>query len=166
MTSSIVFQNSQRNLPDGYRIRKLEIEDYFKGYKGLLSQLTDACDMNMESFHEVFRQCVNNPYHHVVVIENVEMKKIVATGTLFIEHKFIHNCGKVAHIEDIVVDKDVRHMKFGSTVVRQLLSFAKSFSVYKCILNCDSKLVSFYNSLGFKREADQMCYRTKHFDVV
>lgn len=164
MTSSIVFQNSQRNLPDGYCIRKLEIEDYFKGYKELLSQLTDASDMKMENFQEAFRQCIINQYLHVVVIENVDMRKIVATGTVFIEQKFTHNCGKVAHIEDVVVDKDVRHMKFGSIVVRQLLSIANSFSVYKCILNCDPKLVSFYNSLGFKREADQMCYRTKHFE--
>jgi glucosamine-phosphate N-acetyltransferase len=156
MSSLIFFQNSQQNLPDGYRIRKLEIEDYYnKGYKELLLQLMETYDI--ENFERVI---MNDRYYHIVVIENVGMKKIVATGTVFIEQKFIYNCGKVAHIENVVVDKDVRHMKFASIVVRHLLSVAKFFSVYKCVLSCDSKLVSFYNSLGFTRETDQMCYRT------
>jgi glucosamine-phosphate N-acetyltransferase len=138
MSSSIFFQNSQQNLPNGYRIRKLEIEDYDKGYKELLSQLTETGDMKKETFQEAFRRCMNNRYHHVVVVENVEMKKIVATGTMFIEQKFVHDCGKVGHITDLQVDRDAHRKNIGPILFNQLVRMAKSFSVYKCMLSTNS----------------------------
>ena len=44
----------------------------------------------------------------IFVIEDINNRSIAASGTIFIEHKFIHKNGKVGHIEDIVVRKQYR----------------------------------------------------------
>ena len=52
-------------------------------------------------------------HYFVILIEDLQKKKIVAAGTLMIEYKFIHNCGHIGHIEDIVVDKEERGKNLG-----------------------------------------------------
>ena len=46
--------------------------------------------------------------------------KVVATGTIYIEYKFIHQVGKVGHIEDMVVDSDYRNKGLGTMIVENL----------------------------------------------
>ena len=50
-------------------------------------------------------------------------KKIVGSITVLIEEKLIHNFGKVAHIEDVVVDESMRGFGLG----KKLLEIAESF---------------------------------------
>ncbi|KAK1437595.1 hypothetical protein QVD17_03389 [Tagetes erecta] len=40
--------------------------------------------------------------HIMCVIEDVHLSKNAATGSVFMEKKFIRNCGKIGHIEDVV----------------------------------------------------------------
>ena len=47
--------------------------------------------------------------------------KIVGSTTLLIETKFIHNGGKVGHIEDVVVDKEHQGKGIGEKIIK--LSF-------------------------------------------
>ena len=51
--------------------------------------------------------------YQVIVIEELSSKKIVASGSVFVEKKFIRGCGSVGHIEDIVVDDSQRGKNFG-----------------------------------------------------
>ncbi len=48
-----------------------------------------------------------------IVFEDLKTKKLLASGTIMMEHKFIRNCGIVGHIEDIVVSKDARGKNLG-----------------------------------------------------
>ncbi len=50
----------------------------------------------------------NNEHYFVVVVEDETNRKIVGMGTLFLERKFIRDCGIAGHIEDIVVLKEYR----------------------------------------------------------
>ena len=90
-----------------HTIRKLIASDYYYHYLDLLSQLTklDPKTINFELFKTFVSKLNNN--HIILVIEDIYKKKI-ATLTLIIEQKLIRNYGKVAHIEDVVVDKDSR----------------------------------------------------------
>ena len=42
---------------------------------------------------------------------------MVAAGTLLTELKFIRGCGRVGHIEDVVVDASCRGLKLGQRCV-------------------------------------------------
>lgn len=49
---------------------------------------------------------------YITVIED-ENKEIIASATLLIEHKFLHECGSVGHIEDVVVHDSQRGKRLG-----------------------------------------------------
>ncbi|XP_022008497.2 glucosamine 6-phosphate N-acetyltransferase-like, partial [Helianthus annuus] len=69
--------------------------------------------------------------HVICVIEDVASSKIVATGSVFIEKKFVRNCGKVGHIEDVVVDSSARGLQLGKKVVGFLADHARLTGCYK-----------------------------------
>ncbi len=76
--------------------------------------------------------------------------------TVLIEQKLIHVGRQVAHIEDLVVSPEDRGVKIG----KELIVFAKNFAInnncYKSILDCDKRLIPFYNKNGFTEKAVQM----------
>ncbi|XP_047308078.1 glucosamine 6-phosphate N-acetyltransferase-like, partial [Impatiens glandulifera] len=95
--------------------------------------------------------------HVICVIEDpMNKNKIIATGSVFIERKFIRNCGKVAHIEDIVVDSAARGMNLGKKIVGFLTDHAQSTGCYKVILDCSLENKTFYEKCGFKQKEIQM----------
>ena len=50
-------------------------------------------------------------------MSDTSTSRIVGTATAAVERKFIHSCGKVAHIEDVVVDSTYRGKKLGQRSV-------------------------------------------------
>jgi len=95
----------------------------------------------IEDFKKNILKFNSNTKIFIGSIEN----KIVAMGTLVIEQKIIHGFGKVAHIEDIVVDLDSRGKGIGTKLINHLISKAKEYGCYKTILNCSKELVQFYS---------------------
>ena len=84
--------------------------------------------------------------------------KIIGSTTLLIEQKFIHNGGRVGHIEDVVVSKEYEGRGIGIKLVSSLLEKAKMMNCYKTILDCQDELIPFYERIGFKQESNQMRY--------
>jgi len=134
-------------------IRKLEKTDYFKGFVNLLGQLTDAPKMSYDDFETNFNKLINE---HIYVIELDGI--IIATGTLLIEQKFIHNGGKCGHIEDIVVHKDYRGKDIGKMIIEFLSNFGYHKGCYKVILDCKPELEVFYEKCGFIQKGSQMSF--------
>ena len=126
--------------------------DYYKNYNNLLNQLTSINYISYEQFSDQFNQ-LNDDYNIFVIEED---NKIIATGTLLIEHKFIHNCSRIGHIEDIIVDKNYRGKGYGRKIVEKLLDKAEEFNCYKVILDCDINNKEFYEKLGFNHKNIQM----------
>jgi glucosamine-phosphate N-acetyltransferase len=50
--------------------------------------------------------------YYITVIED-ENKEIIASATLLVEHKFLHECGNIGHIEDVVVHDSQRGKRLG-----------------------------------------------------
>ena len=75
--------------------------------------------------------------------------KIVGSITTIIEQKFIHNGGKVCHIEDVVTRKGYEKMGIGSLLVKKAIEFAILENCYKVILSCSEQNFSFYQKNGF-----------------
>jgi len=53
----------------------------------------------------------------IVVMEEAATGRLVASGTIAIELKFVHSCGQVGHIEDIVCDAEYRGKQLGRRYV-------------------------------------------------
>lgn len=77
--------------------------------------------------------------------------RIVASGSVLIERKFIRACASCGHIEDVVVDTSQRGTGLGKELVQHLVMKAKACGCYKVILDCAEHNVSFYQKVGLKR---------------
>jgi len=137
--------------------RPLRIDDYDKGFCGLLGQLTEVGGLTKEGFEARWREMAQanstlGPTYHVVVCEDVSNKKLVASGTIFIERKFTRTAGLCGHIEDIVVDKSVRGKNLGLKLIKILTSIGAHMKCYKVILDCEEKNVAFYEKCGFTKK--------------
>lgn len=121
----------------------IELHQQFKNDKLNISRLQ----------FQKYVESLNNSHQVVIILID---EKIVASGTLLIETKLIHNLGKVAHIEDIIVDEFYRNRKLGKIIIDYLTSISKENNCYKVILNCTDENVKFYEKCGFQKKENQM----------
>ena len=135
-------------------IRKLRKEDIQNGFLITLDSLSQASNIDKNKAEEIFEKINSNPDHIIAVAELDG--KIIATTTLLIEVKFIHNGGLVGHIEDVVVDKNHQGKKIGEKIMRFLLNIANNRGCYKTILDCQDGVKPFYEKLGFKQAAKEL----------
>jgi glucosamine-phosphate N-acetyltransferase len=136
--------------------RKLEKNDFYKNYLQLLQDLTivnpEKIDINVfTSFVEKLSDS-----HAIYVFEDSINKVVVGTVTILIEDKIIHDMGKVAHIEDLVVDPKYRGAKLGKTLLEKMTEIAKNAKCYKIILDCSQDNEDFYIKCQFKQKGLQM----------
>lgn len=97
----------------------------------------------------------------MAVIEDKACQEIIASATLVIEDKFIHSCGRVGHIEDVVVNSLYRGASLGKRVSQFLTDLAREEGCYKTILDCDPHNIPFYNKLGYKQKS---CHMAIYYD--
>lgn len=115
-------------------------------------------DVSIEEFTDRFNYMkIHQDSYHPHVITN-EAGKVIAAGTLFIEKKFIRNCGTCGHIEDIVVDSSQRGKNLGKILLKALKELAEQLGCYKIILDCEEGKVQFYEKCGFKEKGRQMAF--------
>ena len=148
------------SLPEGYRMRPLQLGDYNKSYMECLAQLTTVGSVSFDKFQERFHWLQRRAdEYHVIVIEEMASGRIVASGTILAECKFIRECGMVGHIEDIVVHDGQRGKNFGKKIIDQLTHIGKQRGCYKIILCCDEKNTGFYEKCGYvKKEVEMVHY--------
>lgn len=123
------------------KIKKSDLNDVFV----LLNQLKkiDISDLNLDHSWDKFIQ--NNSSNSIVgILDN----KIIAYGSIIIENKIR---GEVAgHIEDIVVDAEVRGKMIGVKLINELIEIGKKNNCYRITLFCKENLINFYSRSGFK----------------
>lgn len=138
-------------------IRRLQASDKSKGFVELLSQLSPCGPITDEEFLSRFAELASHGDDHaIVVVEDEQTGRIIATGSVFVEKKFLRGCGKVGHIEDVVVDASARGRRLGQTVVRHLVGHARAAGCYKVILDCSAENRGFYEKCGFQEKNVQM----------
>jgi len=135
-------------------IRKLEEKDLFRGFLTSLDSLKKASDLNEDKAKDVFNKIKSNPNHLVFVV--ILDDKVVGSTTLLIEPKFIHQGGKVGHIEDVVIAKEVQGSGIGEKLINFILEYAKKNDCYKTILDCSDDVKPFYEKIGFKKHSNSM----------
>ena len=135
-------------------IRKIIESDLENGFLESLDNLRQTSNLEQNSVKNILKKILENENH---IIHVAELNgKIVGSTTLLIEQKFIHEGGFVGHIEDVVVNKEFEGQGIGMKLVLSLLDIAKEKKCYKTILNCEDKLIPFYEKIGFKQKSTEM----------
>jgi len=149
-------------LSSGLAIRPLLLSDFNSGFLPLLAQLTSVGEVTWQQWEERWRELKASAGYFIIVVEDVAEEKVVGAATLLVEKKFIHQCGQVGRVEDVVVSDEYRGRQLGKLLVSSCSLLAKRLNCYKVTLNCNDKMVKFYTSLGYSCEqgnANYMCIR-------
>ncbi len=142
-------------------IRELKEEDLSNGFIETLSNLSEVGELANDTTRkrEILSEIKDKNYR-IVIAEDQQNHQIIGSATLLIEQKFIHNGGKAGHIEDVVTRKGYEGKGIGIEILKELIKIAKDNECYKIILDCDEKLVKFYEKLGFKKHSIMMRLNT------
>jgi glucosamine-phosphate N-acetyltransferase len=137
-------------------VRKITESDLENGFLESLDSLRPASNMDPKKAKSILQKISQNPDH--VVFVALDGHRVVGATTLLIEQKFIHDGGKVGHIEDVVVSKNLQGKGIGEKIIRFVLDYAKKRGCYKTILDCDDAVKPFYEKIGFKPHSNGMRY--------
>ena len=124
--------------------RNIEKEDLNQVFV-LLNQLKPM-DISKVDPEKAWDNFVGNSSSNSIV--GIYDNKIVAYGSVVVENKVR---GEVAgHIEDIVVDTEVRGKMIGVSLIKELVKVAKIKGCYRITLFCKESLINFYSRNGFE----------------
>ena len=115
----------------------------------LYQQLTSCPSISNEEFLNIIK-------NKIIFIDIDEIQNIRGTITIILERKVFRNGLSVAHIEDLVVDSLYRKQNIGKHLLQHVINYAKEKNCYKAILNCDKKLLSFYEKNNFLQKNIEM----------
>ncbi|ESN94236.1 hypothetical protein HELRODRAFT_68685 [Helobdella robusta] len=152
---------SLSNPGEGLKLRPLSADDFAKGcYLDLLKQPNLVGQIFTETILSRFNLMKSTPStYFIFVIEDLEKQKIVASATVVVERKFIHECSSRGRIEDVVVDEGYRGLQLGKLLVVVGEFLSKKLGCYKTSLECSDGKVEFYEKVGFKIDGKHMVKR-------
>ena len=111
----------------------------------LLNQLKEM-DVSKIDNEKAWNDFITNSSSNSIV--GIYDDKVVAYGSVVVENKVR---GEVAgHIEDIVVDTEVRGKMIGVSLIKELVKVAKNKGCYRITLFCKESLINFYSRNGFE----------------
>lgn len=142
-----------------FEVREISVTDLQRGFFETLSNLTEVGKISEDhqNAKKILHEITSDPSYKIFVAVKKD-GEIVGSNTLLIEQKFIHNGGKVGHIEDVVTKKGYEGMGIGTALVGGSLRFARQMKCYKVILDCSEENVPFYKKIGFKDYGASMRY--------
>ena len=130
-------------------IREIRKTDLNSPFFSLLAQLSgEVTSYDVDHLWNEYTKHSN----HITFVDEVkevgQQGRIAATSSVLIEDKFLHCGSRVGHIEDVVVDKDVRGTGMGQKIVQHCIDYCRDAGCYKVILDCSNKNVPFYINCG------------------
>ena len=145
-----------------FTIREIEENDFDNGFFETLSNLSTLGGINTNEVlkKEIIKEIITNKDYVIIISEDVKSREVIGTATLFIEQKFIHNGGKVGHIEDVTTRKGYEGKGVGREIIKKLITISRERGCYKIILDCDEKVSEFYEKIGFKKKAIMMRFES------
>lgn len=139
-----------------FQIRELEERDIQNGFLDCLNEFRESKELTVERGIQLFKDLKLNT--HQMVYVSVVDEQVVGCATIIFEQKFIHNGGKVAHLEDLVVRKKYRGNGIAEDIIRTLLDIAEKEGCYKTLSDCTNKILPFWQKIGFKNHENATRY--------
>ncbi|KAG8945525.1 hypothetical protein FRC04_000728 [Tulasnella sp. 424] len=154
------------DVPDDLHIRPLASTDLDRAQFDVLSVLSPSPKPTPEAYKSHFEllRTINSsttslglpPTYLTLVILRKSDDKVVATGSVIMERKFLRGLSLVGHVEDVSVDKAVQGKRLGFRVMTALTEISESLGAYKTILDCSEDNVPFYVKCGYKPKEREM----------
>jgi glucosamine-phosphate N-acetyltransferase len=140
-----------------FLLRPLKRSDLGQELLALLSELTVVGTPSSATLNRQYDvMTARGSLQSVYVLEDIENGRLVGSGCLLKEPKFIHCCSSVGHIEDVVVARSHRGKRLGRFMIQNLVDEARDAGCYKVILDCDEKNVPFYEKCGLSCKGQEM----------
>ncbi|OCL08352.1 acyl-CoA N-acyltransferase [Glonium stellatum] len=158
-SATLISPEVQSILPKGYTCRPLQRSDFKHGHLDVLRDLAHVGDITEEQWTERYdwmSKCNGTYFVLVIVDKNREGGKIVGTGTLVVEKKFLYKLGTQGHIEDVAVAVGEQGKKFGVRLLQGLDFIAEQVGCYKTILDCSQEKEGFYVKCGYGKAGSEM----------
>ena len=100
--------------------------DNLQEYLNMLETLSSTLEkkdntLNLTTFYKISELY---PSIQIWIIQDYN-KAFIGCGTIIIEQKFIHKCGKVAHIEDICIIPEYQGKGYGKKMIEKLIDISK-----------------------------------------
>ncbi|WFD31161.1 glucosamine-phosphate N-acetyltransferase [Malassezia sp. CBS 17886] len=141
-------------------IRPLASTDYARGHIRVLGSLTTVADPGEAAWKErwelLAKSNASASKYFIVVIVSKDTDELVATGTLFLEPKFLRSLATAGHIEDITVDSSMQGKGLGKIIIKALTALSEESGAYKTLLDCSEDNVPFYNKCGYETKGVYM----------
>ena len=144
------------------RLRPLENRDFSNYFLQLLAELTTVGELPKSWCEQRLRMIDRDELQEVIVLEDLGNAQVCGAATLVVESKFIHECGRVGHLEDVVVHAGLRGKGLGKKLVERVTELARERGCYKILVDCKHANIAFYESCGYKRKDAQMA---RYFDL-
>ena len=144
------------------RLRPLENRDFSNYFLQLLAELTTVGELPKSWCEQRLRMINRDELQEVIVLEDLGNAQVCGAATLVVESKFIHECGRVGHLEDVVVHAGLRGKGLGKKLVERVTELARERGCYKILVDCKHANIAFYESCGYKRKDAQMA---RYFDL-
>lgn len=138
--------------PVNFRLLKLKDQ---QEYMNLITQFRPITNIITKEMFECIYNTIFNSGGILLAIDN-NTDKIIGSLTYIIEQKFIFNCAKYCHIEDVIVDGKYRHKGIGIKLMNKMKEMAKSQGCYKITLVCSPNIREFYINCGLEQRGIQM----------
>lgn len=121
-----------------------------------LAHLSTSMVSDVDKGKKQFKYMKKNKNHYVFVALDKKTKEVIGSITLLVEPKFIHDFGKMGHIEDVVVREGFEGQGIGRALVERAIKEAKKEGCYRIRLFCSDKNIPFYEKAGFVRHENGM----------
>ena len=134
-------------------IRNIKSSDFYNYKQHINSNIS-------KDYFDNFISSVLNDNHHILVIE--VNNQIIGSGTLLIEEKMTYGGCKMGHIENVLIDDNMRGNKYGTFIVNELIKIADNHKCYRIDLICTEQLIPFYKNVGFDKTLAGLSFLNKH----
>jgi glucosamine-phosphate N-acetyltransferase len=141
----------------GFVVRQIEMRDLARGFFETLSNLAPIGNLitQHKTAEKILSKIKSYPFYAIFVAVK-EDGEVIGSITILIEQKFIHDGGKVGHIEDVVTRNEYEGRGVGKALVLKAIDFATKEKCYKVVLDCSRTNVEFYQKLGFRQHEISM----------
>jgi glucosamine-phosphate N-acetyltransferase len=131
-------------------------EDYYNQLIELYSLNNNTIDKKIVTFKKFAYTIKSLPKNHTIYLY-IKNDKIIACCSIIIEQKIIHNCGKVGHIQDIIVKVSERVNNIQSILIKYIIKKAKEKKCNRLDILSPVYLEKYYNKHDFIKEGLYMC---------